>query len=146
MTHRIRFALVALGLVTAAGACSIFEDQSPENISLRMTGSSGQQVQAVYSTRFIAGLTEEGVTEVQIFDSDTVMQTLPIDTIVNIAENMQFFVEILPMGTDTLDVAVDVEIDGRGVLESSGLIFPTVPWRYVYQFNQLLSDVVEVVI
>jgi hypothetical protein len=146
MTHRIRFALLALALVTASGACSIFEDQSPENIALRMTGSTGQQVQAVYSTRFIAGLTEEGVTQVQIFDADTVTQTLPIDTVVNISENLQFFVEILPMGTDTLDVAVDVEIDGRGILERTGVIFPATPWRYVYQFNQLLSDVVEVVI
>ena len=145
MKQTIRFSLL-LGAALAAGACSIFEDQTPENISFRLTGSTGLQVQAVYSTRFVAGLTEEGVTEVRIFSADTVLQTLPIDTTVHSTENRQVFVELLSTGPDTLPVAVDVDIDGRGVLEREGLIFPATPWRYVYQFNQLLTSVVEVVI
>jgi hypothetical protein len=140
---RIAFALAVLA---GAGACDVFEDQSPENVNFRLSGSNGSQVQAVYSTRFTAGTTEEGVTEVRIFSADTVLQTLPIDTTISIVENLQFFVEILPAPTDTVDVAVRVEIDGREVLDNSGLIFPLRPWRYVYQFNQLLTDVVEVII
>ena len=145
MTNRFRLAFLLL-LSAAVGACSIFEDQSPENLEFRLTGSSGMQVQAIYSTQFIAGVTEQGVTEVRIFTADTVMQTLPIDTVVNIAENLQFFVEILPMPGDTLDVGVDIEIDGRGILERAGFIFPDSPWRYVYQFNQRLTEAVEVIL
>ena len=147
MKHTIRFSLL-LAAALAAGACSIFEDQTPGNISFRLTGSNGLEVQAVYSSSFVAGLTGDGLREGRTFtaDADPVLQTLPIDTTVNITENLQFFVEILPTGTDTLDVSVDVEIDGRGVLEREGLIFPATPWRYVYQFNQLLTSVVEVVI
>jgi len=137
---------VALVLLASVGACSVFEDQSPENLNFRLSGSDGMQVQAVYSTRFAAGTTEEGVTEVRIFSADTVLETLPIDTTISIVENQQFFVQILPGPTDTVDVAVRVEIDGRQVLDNTGFIFPLSPWRYVYQFNQLLTDVVEVII
>ena len=92
-------------------------------------------------------MTEQGVTQVRIFSADTVLQTLPIDTTVSIVENQQFFVEILPTAaSDTLDVSVAVEIDGRRVLNNAGLIFPLNPWRYVYQFNQMLTESVEVII
>jgi len=74
------------------------------------------------------------------------MQTLPIDTTVSIAQNQQFFIQIQPMPSDTLDVEVQVQIDGREVLNNSGFILPTQPWRYVYQFNQLLTQAIEVVI
>ena len=145
MKNHLRIvALVAS--VVAVGACSAFEDQSPENVNFRLEGSNGSVVQAVYSTEFIAGVTEEGVTEVRIFFSDTVLQTLPIDTTISIAENQQFFVEILPTATDTLDVSVGIQIDGRNVLGNSGFIFPLDPWRYEYQFNQLLTESVEVIL
>jgi len=145
MKNIIRFGLV-LGLMASTGACEVFEDQSPENVNFRLSGSPGAQVQAIYSTRFVAGVTEENVTEVRIFEADTVFQTLPIDTTVSVLENLQFFVEILPAPTDTLAVVVKVEIDGREVLENDGFIFPLSPWRYVYQFNQLLTAAVEVII
>lgn len=132
-----------LGLL-AAPACQVFEDQSPENVNFRLSGTAGETVRAVYSTEFIAGVTDEGVTQVRVFGADTVLQTLPIDTTVSIVENQQFFVEILP--PDSVVVSVRVEIDGRQVLEDSGFILPVSPWRYVYQFNQLLTQVVEVVI
>ena len=144
MMNRIRFFLL-LAALSGVGACSIFEDQSPENVNFRLSGPTGEVVQAVYSTQFTAGLTEEGVTQVRIFAADTVTQTIPIDTTVNITENQQFYVEILPQ-SDTIDVAVRVEIDGRQVVSSSGFIFSINPWRYVYQFNQRLTDVVEVVL
>lgn len=145
MNPRITSAAV-LSLVLGTGACSIFEDQSPEAVNFRLAGPTGEQVQAVYSTEFIAGVTEEGVTQVRVFFADTVQQTLPIDTTVNIVENQQFYVEILPQSSDTIDVNVKVEIDGREVVDVSGLIFSINPWRYVYQFNQLLTDAVEVIL
>jgi hypothetical protein len=143
---RFKFVGLLLVLGSVAAGCEVFEDQSPENVGFKLSGSTGLQVQAVYSTAFIAGVTEEGVTQVRIFEADTVMQTLPIDTVVSIVENQQFFVEILPMPTDTLNVSVSVDIDGRNVLDNAGFIFPELAWRYVYQFNQLLTDAIEVIL
>lgn len=141
MIHR--FGLL-LALMVGVSACEIFEDQSPENVSFRLEGSTGSQVTAIYSTRFIAGVNEFGVTEVRVFGSDTVVHTLPIDTVISIAANQQFFVQIQP--ADTVNVQARVDIDGRNVLDNEGFIFPDSPWNYVYQFNQLLTELVEVVL
>jgi len=137
---------LTLAIVGALGACEVFQDQSPENLSLRMTGSAGSQVTAIYSTEFVAGVNEINVTQVRVFSSDTVFHTLPIDTVINVALNKQFFVQVETMPDDTVDVRVRVDIDGRSVLDSEGFIFPLTPWIYVYQFNQLLTEVVEVIL
>jgi hypothetical protein len=137
---------VALALVAVLGACEVFQNQSPENLALRMTGSTGAQVVAIYSTAFVAGVNEVNVTQVRIFTADTVVHTLPIDTVISIAANQQFFAQVSTVQGDTVDVAVRIEIDGRNVLDSNGLIRPDVPWIYVYQFNQLLTDVIEVIL
>lgn len=140
----IRRLIAGLVLLASASACSLFQDQSPEFLSFRLEGSAGEQVLAIYSTAFVAGVNEVGVTEVRIFSSDSVLATLPIDTTFNIAANQQFFVQVEPV--DTVDVDVRIEIDGRNVLDNDGLIFPQSPWRYVYQFNQLLTELVEVIL
>jgi len=127
-------------------ACDIFESPTPEAISVQMTGSAGTEVLAIYSQVFVAGINREtNTTEVRLSGADSVMQSLPIDTIIDIAASRQFFLQVETMANDTVDVAVQIEVDGRNVLESSGLIFPGDPWRYVYQFNRPLTDVVEVV-
>ena len=140
----IRRIAVGLALLAGASACSLFQDQAPEFLSFRLEGSPGEQVLAIYSTAFVAGVNEIGVTEVRIFSSDSVLATLPIDTTFNIAANQQFFVQIEPV--DTVDVGARIEIDGRSVVDNDGLIFPQSPWRFVYQFNQLLTELVEVIL
>lgn len=140
----IRRVAVAAALLAGAVGCSLFQDQSPEFLSFQLEGSPGEEVLAIYSTAFVAGVNELGVTEVRIFSSDSVVSTLPIDTVFSIAANQQFFVQIEPV--DTVDVDVRVDIDGRNILDNEGLIFPEAPWRYVYQFNQLLTELVEVIL
>lgn len=140
----IRRIALGIALVAIGSSCSLFQDQSPEFLSFQLDGSPGEQVLAIYSTAFVAGVNEVGVTEVRIFSSDSVLATLPIDTTFNIAVNQQFFVQIEPV--DTVDVGARVDIDGRNILDSEGFIFPEAPWRYVYQFNQLLTELVEVVL
>lgn len=132
-------------LVVGSSACDAFRDQAPDNISFRMSGGDGRTVTAIYSTEFVAGVTEAGVTQVQIFGADTVVHVLPIDTIINISRNLQFFVEIYTAPTDTVNVAVRVDADDRNLYDETGGIFPTRPWQFVYQFNQRLTDVIEVV-
>ncbi len=132
-------------LLASVTACNIIEDLTPENISFRMSGADGQIVTAIYSQEFVAGLDEFNVTQVQVFGSDTVIHVLPIDTIISIAVERRFFVQVTAAPTDTVVVAVRVDVDGRNVVDASGGIFPSVPWRYVYQFNALFTNVIEVV-
>jgi hypothetical protein len=137
---------VALAIVATLGACEVFQDQSPETLALRITGSDGAEVVAIYSTAFVAGVNELNVTQVRIFTADTVSHVLPIDTVFSIAANQQFFAQVGTVQSDTVDVSVRIEIDGRNVLDLNGLISPIAPWIYVYQFNQLLTDIVEVIL
>ena len=141
--HFIALLLPALAF---APACQIFEDLTPENVFFRMEGEAGSSVQLVLSTEFVAGVNEIGVTQVQVFRSDTVVIVLPADTIISIARYRQFFLEAAPLSSDMMNVSVLVEIDGRKQVEESGNIFRISPWRYVYVFNQPLTRSVEVVL
>ena len=127
-------------VLASVTACEIFGDQAPENISFRMSGSDGQVVTVIYSQEFVAGVDEFNVTQVEVFVSDTVMHVLPIDTIINISLERRFFVLVATAPT------VRIDVDGRGLVNTSGGIFPDVPWRYVYQYNQLFTDVIEVIL
>lgn len=142
----MRFSALAL-VLSATAACGIFDDPTPETISVRMSGASGSEVVAIYSQIFVAGVNQEtGTTEVRIQHADTVLETLPIDTIVDIRESRQFFVQVETVPEqDSLAVAVRVDLDTRSLHQAEGLIFPDEPFRYVYQFNRPLTNVVEVV-
>ena len=139
--------LGALALVLASvTACEVFEDQSPDDVSFRMSGSDGQVVMVIYSQDFVAGVDETSVTQVQVFSSDTVFHVLPIDTIINITVQRRFFVQVATEAMDTVVVDVRVDIDGRSQVNLSGGIFPGVPWRFVYEYNQALTAVIEVIL
>lgn len=145
MLKRLKPAVVA-GSMVAVAACSIFEDPTPEAITFRMNGPAGEIVEVVYSQQFIAGVNEIGVTQVSVFGADTVLQTLPIDTTVSIVAEHQLLLLVKPISADTLDVAVTVDVDTRNLVDNSGKIFSASPWRYVYQFNKRLTQVIEIVI
>ena len=145
MDYFKRFSALVL-LVGVTTACGIFEDPTPETISVRMTGPADAQVRAIYAQVFVAGINPEtSTTEVRVTSSDTVLQLLPIDTIIDIAESRQLFLQVETVPMDTIEVAVRVDVDTRNILERQGLIFPEEPFRYVYQFNRPLTEVVEVV-
>ena len=62
----------------ALGGCSeVFDDPTPENIHFEMRGEAGDRVRAIYSTQFVAGLNEFGVTRVQVVRSDTIVHEIP---------------------------------------------------------------------
>ena len=142
--RRIGMAALVVGMVLS-GACSAFEDPTPNNITFRMSGTSGTIVEAIYSTQFIAGVDDTNTTHVQIYQADTVQQTLPIDTVIDIAVDRRFFVQIAPVSVAQTSVQVRVDVDDRNVLNDSGDVFASAPWRYVYLFNQQVSRVIDVV-
>ena len=128
----------------ATGACGLFQDLTPENIAFSMTGEEGARTEVIYATDFVAGVDAEGVTHVQVFNSDTVFHTLPIDTVMSIEQDQRWLVHVSSTNGDTLAVTVVVEVDGRTLVSRAGGVFPEVPWRYVYVFNERLTGDVEV--
>jgi hypothetical protein len=144
MVKRVRIAGV-IGLVVVGTACSLFGDGVPSTFRLRMTGSAGDTVEVIFSKEFVAGRNETGAARVMVFGSDTVVRALPIDTAVDISVEHQLLVLVRPVSTDTMLVSARVNIDDRSIYNDSGLIFDDPRWRYVYQFNKLVTSVVEVV-
>ena len=137
--------VLAAAIVLVAGACEIFDDGAPRQIFFEMEGDEGGlRARAIYSRNFVAGVDEMGITHVQVFSSDTVLHTLPIDTVINIADEQQWFVQVETLAGDTLAVNVQVDVDGRTLVSRFGGIFPDEPFRYVYVFNQRLTESVDV--
>lgn len=137
---------ICLTLTLAASltaGCGIFQDPTPNNVSVRLSGST--PVEIVYSKQFVTGLDENGVTRVQIFASDTVYQSLPLDTVVSIEAERQFFVQVKPMTEGSFSVTARVDIDDRSVVNKTADLLQSDPFRYVYQFNQKITRIVDVV-
>ena len=135
---------VAMVAVAALGGCSVFEDLTPENIYFQMRGDEGDQVQVIYSTQFVAGIGEFGVTRVQVLRADTIVHVIPFDRTIDISVDRRWFVQAESMDGDTLAVQVFVNVDDRGLVNESGGIFPDEPWHFVYSFNQLLTRDIDV--
>lgn len=138
------FGLVLLASLIAG--CEAFQNITPELITFRMDGPAGQTVSIVYSKQFVAGLNEEGVTRVQVFGADTVVHTLPFDTVIDVRLERRIFLQGLVGPTDTLSVDVEIDADGRSLFSGTGDLFPDLPWLFLYQFNTLFSDDIEIVI
>ena len=135
--------LVALALV-AGFACEIFDDPTPRNIFFEMRGEAGQQVLVIYSTQFVAGVNEFGVTRVQVVRSDTILHEVPFTRVMDISVDRRWFVQAESPGSDTLDVHVIVDVDDRNLVNEAGGIFPNDPWHFVYAFNEFLTRDVDV--
>lgn len=131
--------------VVALGGCSaILDDPTPENIYFEMRGEAGDRVRAIYSTQFVAGLNEFGVTRVQVVRSDTIVHEIPFRRSMDISIDRRWFVQVESLDGDTLSVQVIVNVDDRGLVDESGGIFPDAPWHFVYSFNQLLTRDLDV--
>ena len=127
--------------------CGFFEDEVPEDIFFRMTGPSGSQVTVIYSKQFVAGVNEIGETRVEVFGADTVVHTLPIDTIIDVTLEQRLFMMATPvMPTDTIEVEARVDVDGRNIFLDQGDLLPLVPWQFLYQYNVTFTADLEVII
>jgi hypothetical protein len=146
--NTFRRACVALTLTCAAlSSCEIFEEQTPETVSFRMTGTAGDSVTVIYSKQFVSATNETGVTQVQLFGADTVRHVLPIDTIIDVRLERQLFISARPqiLG-DTVNVSVDVTVNQRSVFDGTGNLLPDDPWLFLYRFNAPPTQAVEIVI
>jgi len=144
--NRIKTLLVLVVLAVAGSACGLLEDQTPEFISFRMNGEAGAAVTVLYSKQFVAGVDEQGVTRLEIFRSDTVVHTLPIDTILDVRLEQRLYIQAVSAPADTLAVDVSLEVDGRSLFDRIGDLFPSPPWQFLYQFNTPFTDDIQVII
>ena len=145
----IRFLTKAFSLTLAflIAGCGFFEDEGPEDIFFRMTGPAGSQVTVIYSKQFVAGVNEIGETRVEVFGADTVVHTLPIDTIIDVTLEQRLFMMATPvMPTDTIEVEARVDVDGRNIFLDQGDLLPLVPWQFLYQYNVTFTADLEVII
>lgn len=140
-----RFAALGL-LVALASGCEVFEDPTPETVSFRMDGPAGVTVTVLYSKQFVAGVTEAGITEVEIFRADTVVHTLPIDTLIDVRLERRIFIQAEVQPTDTVNVDVRVDVNDRNVFVRNGDLFPALPWQFVYQYNTRFTESIQVII
>jgi hypothetical protein len=130
-------------LALAVAGCKLFDDPSPQDISVRLTGDA--VVEIILSKRFVAGVDEAGTTQVQVFVADTLYRTLPVDTVIDVEVDRRLFVQVTPQGVDRASVGTRVDVDDRTVVNDAGDIFTSNPWRYVYLFNQQVTRIVNVV-
>lgn len=141
-----RFTIRVIALVAAvslAGCDSILgENKTPEMISWQVQGEAGTPVELIISKQFVAGVTEAGVTEVAVFDSDTVSTVLPAQGDLDVRLERRFFMQVATQ--DTITGRVNVSVDGRSLLSEQGDILPESPFRFVYVFNQTTTRIIEV--
>lgn len=127
------------------GACLV-ENSTPSLVHLRISGVAGTEIQLVVSREFVAGVDQLQVTQVQLFQADTILTSLPVDTVVSISTAHRFFAEATPVQPDTLDVTVRVDVDERRLYDRRGLVWQDVPFRFVYVFNQALTQTIDIVL
>ena len=99
---RLLLTLVIPATVLLSGCDSILGgDRIPDEIRFQVTGEAGTPVQVVLSRYFAVGIDELGTTRVSIAQADTLMTTLPVDTVVNIRVERRFYAEARPMAPDS---------------------------------------------
>ena len=144
MKKPISGAVLAAAVVVAVAACDSFADPTPETLSFRMDGPPGAEVALIFSKQFVAGSNELNQTLITVIDSDTLVTTLPVDTVFDVLIEKRFFVMAIPE-VDGTSVQVRIDVNDRNVFNSEGDLFIEDPWRFVYLFNQLLAESVDVV-
>jgi hypothetical protein len=139
-----RTAVLLVSLSLASAACSWFDSPAPDEARLVIEGDPGTTVRVIVSTRFLAAVNDRGQTRVEIFQSDTIVATLPYDRVYTIEDDQRFFAETARLEADLANLRMQVFIDGRRQFDEVGALIANAPYRFVYTFNQPLTRDIEV--
>ena len=143
----MRVVVVApLAALLIASGCGLIEDPSPDRARLQIEGDAGKTVRLIVSTEFVAAVNEVGQTRVVIIKSDTLQVTLPYTKEYNIEDQQRFFAETARSGEDLSAVHMQVFVDSRKQFDESGALLSGQPYRFVYTFNQVITQDIVVVI
>ena len=141
-TTFVRSLLVIVAALSMV-ACDWFDDPSPENATVQLSGDAGEQVRLLLSKQFIAGINENRVTQVQIFQGDTLVRALPWDTVISIRIEQRFFIQSVDADDVDHRIRMQVLIDGDTEYDQSGDSSGT--FQFVYTFNQPITSVIELI-
>jgi hypothetical protein len=130
--------MLLAALLPAAG-CGLIEDPSPNEARLVVQGEAGKQVRIVVSSKFVAAVNENGQTRVEIFESDTLVTTLPYEGRWTIEEDQRFFAEAARIEDDLQSLQMQVFVDSRKQFDEGGALLEGAPFRFVYAFNQRIT-------
>lgn len=136
--------VIVLALFSAlCGACGWFDEPVPDRARMVIDGEAGKEVRIIISTRFVAAVNEIGQTRVVLFEADTIVATLPYETVYTIGEDQRFFSETARLEADLQSIRVQVYLDNRKEFDQGGQLLLDQPYRFVYTFNQAVTrDVV----
>ena len=142
VARRTTFALLLA--LAMGGGCSWFEDPSPEEARILISGDPDTPIELIVSSRFTAGVSDAGVTRVVIVESDTILTTLPFDRKFDIRGDYKFFVQAARRDADVGSLRMQVFIDSQREFDEDGPLVANGPFRFVFQFNQFLTDAIDV--
>lgn len=136
---------MATTLVAAAlllqGGCGFFDNPTPSEARLTVTGESGAEVRIVTSKKFVATQQTGDQVKAELLAADTLVRTLPFDTVYDIRGDLRFYARIDTVGSTVpsgfrLRVALDEEVR----YDQEGSLVARV-FRFLYVFNQaILTD------
>jgi hypothetical protein len=141
--RRTVFPLVLLVLGLSAG-CDWFDDPSPQEARVVIDGDPGTTIVVIASSKFVAGVNDIGVTRVEIIESDTIVTSPPLDRTFSIRGDYRFFVQAARLDADVNSLRMQVFVDDDREFDESGPLLADGPFRFVFQFNQFLTDVIDV--
>ena len=127
----------------ALGGCGWFDDPSPESATVTLTGDAGQVVELLVSKQFVAGVDQNQVTRVQVFQGDTLRRAVPWDTTISIRIEQRFFVKMLDADSVSQQLRMRVLIDANPEYDKAGQASEV--FQFVYTFNQPVTNVVELI-
>ncbi len=136
-------ALLAALLLVPAG-CGWFDDPSPDDARLFLEGETGTPVRVITSVSFVAGITDQRTTRVEILSADTAVVDLPFQRTYTIRDHQRFFVEAARLDADLQDFHMQVMIDDEDFFDDAGPLVDGEPYRFVYLFNQRVTRVIDV--
>lgn len=134
-----RTAIVLLVVCLFAVACSLFDDPVPNEARVLIEGETGKTVRLIVSTKFVAAVTPQGQTRVEVFQSDTIVTTLPYERVYTIEDDQRFFVETARLDADLANLRMQVYVDDRRQFDEVGALVASRPYRFVYAFNQVIT-------
>ncbi len=135
--------LVASGAFLGASGCGWFDDPSPERATVTLTGDAGQMVEILVSKQFLTGVDQNEITQVQIFQGDTLLRALPWDTTISIRIEQRFFIRAIDADALSHQLRMQVRIDQNLEYDRSGEA--SGDFQFVYTFNQPVTRVIELI-
>lgn len=134
-------ATVALAFLPLAG-CGWFDDPTPQEARVSLDGVAGELVEMIISKQFITGISSEQITQVELFDADTLVRPIPFDTLISIKEEQRFFIRTIDADTLSSQVRMQVFIDGSSRYDQQ-LIVTVEQMLFLFAFNQPITAFVE---